>query len=99
MEVIQKKRKTEMVGEAGLWDKARLQAMSAPRSGSWLEALPNRALDLHLTNAEVQYGVGRRLGCALCEERPCLFCLGIMDKCRAHCESCTAGGTRRLITM
>ena len=43
MKVIEKKRKAEMVSGAGLWDKARLQAMSAPRSGSWLDAHPNRA--------------------------------------------------------
>ena len=68
-EVIQKKRKTEMVGEAGLWDKARLQAMSAPRCGSWLEALPSRALDLHLTNdlqayiIEINRGPGMESHC------------------------------------
>ena len=94
MEVIQKKRRAEIVDGAGLWDKARLQAMSAPRSGSWLEAHPNRALNLQLTNAEVQYGVGRRLGCVLCEERPCPFCLGVMDTFGVHCESCTAGGDK-----
>ena len=46
MEVIQKRRKAEIIAGAGLWEKARLQAMSAPRSGSWLDAVPNRALDL-----------------------------------------------------
>ena len=94
MEVVQKRRRAEIIDGAGMWEKARLQAMSAPRSGSWLDAVPNRALDLQLTNAEVQYAVGRRLGCVLCEERPCPFCLGIMDKYGAHCESCTAGGDK-----
>ena len=94
MEVVHKRRLEGMVNRAGLWDKARLQAMSAPRPGSWLEAQPNRALDTHLTNAEVQYGVGRRLGSELCEECPCAFCLGVMDRFGVHCEACTAGGDK-----
>ena len=94
MEVVHKKRFQDMLDGAGLWDKARLQAMAAPRSGSWLDAHPNRALDTHLTNAEVQYGVGRRLGVELCEECPCPFCLGVMDRFGAHCEACMAGGDK-----
>ena len=49
---------------------------------------------MQLSNAEVQNGVGRRLGVALCEERPCPFCLGNIDKYGAHCESCMAGGDK-----
>ena len=51
-------------------------------------------LDTQLTNAEVQYGVGRRLGVELCEESPCPLCLGVMDKWGAHCESCMSGGDK-----
>ena len=94
MEVVNKKRKDEMVNRAGLWDRARLQAMSAPRAGSWLDAPPNRALNTNLSNAEVQYGVGRRLGIELCEECPCPFCLGVMDRFGSHCEACMAGGDK-----
>ena len=47
MDGIHKRRREEMVSGAGVWDKARLQAMSASKAGSWLEALPNRALDAH----------------------------------------------------
>jgi len=94
MDGIHKRRREEMVGLAGVWDKARLQAMSASKAGSWLDALPNRALDTHLSNAEVQYGVGRRLGIELCAEHPCPFCMGTVDKFGGHCESCTAGGDK-----
>ena len=94
MDVVNKRRKDEMLNRAGLWGKARLQAMSAPRSGSWLDAPPNRALDTHLSNAEVQYGVGRRLGVELCEECPCPFCLGVMDRFGTHCEICMGGGDK-----
>jgi len=94
MELIHKKRVGDMVDAAGLWDKARLRAMSAPRSGSWLDALPSRVMDTQLTNSEVQYGVGRRLGIELCEECPCPFCLGVMDRFGTHCESCMAGGDK-----
>ena len=93
-EVVQKRRREVMLNRAGIWEKARLQAMSASKAGSWLEAQPNRALNTHLTNAEVQYGVGRRLGIELCEEHPCPFCMGTVDKFGVHCESCMAGGDK-----
>ena len=97
MGLINKERRDGMIDKAGVWDKSRLHATSAPHSGSWLDAAPNQALDTHLTNAEVQYGVGRRLGVPLCEECPCPFCLGVMDKWGAHCESCMGGGDKLAI--
>ena len=83
-----------MLASSGMWDKARLEATAAPHAGAWLDAPPNIALDLQLSNAEVQYGVGRRLGVELCQESPCQFCLGVMDRWGAHCESCMAGGDK-----
>ena len=94
MDVIRKKKQEEMVSRAGVWDKARLQATSASRSGAWLDARPNRALDTHLSNAEVQFGVGRRLGIELCEEVACQFCMGTVDRFGVHCEACMAGGDK-----
>ena len=94
MELVNKQRRDAMLNNAGIWDKARLQAAAAAHSGAWLEAPPNAALDMQLSNAEVQYGVGRRLGVALCEECPCPFCLGVMDKYGAHCETCMTGGDK-----
>ena len=66
---VNKCRRDAMVARAGMWDKARLEATSAAKAGSWLHAPPS--WDMRLSNAEVQYGVGRRLGYVLCEERPC----------------------------
>ena len=83
-----------MLASAGMWDRARLEATSAPHSGAWLDATPSRALDTQVSNAEVQYGVGRRLGVQLCCEGPCPFCLGVMDRWGAHCESCMSGGDK-----
>eukprot|EP00973_Karenia_brevis_P004080 560130-Karenia_brevis.AAC.1 len=68
-----------MRDRAGERDKARLNAAAAPKAGVWLGAPPNRALDYKLTNAEIRSRVGRRLGVELCEERPCPFCLGVVD--------------------
>eukprot|EP00973_Karenia_brevis_P080355 11147189-Karenia_brevis.AAC.1 len=69
-------------------------AASAPRSGLWLVAPPSRALDLRLTNAEVRSRVGRRLGMEICEEGPCPFCLGVVDRWGIHPEGCTGGGDK-----
>ena len=92
--VYHKNRSDGMVSSAGVWDRARLEATAAPHSGAWLDALPSCALDTQLSNAEIQYGVGRRLGVVLCEQAPCPLCLGVMDKWGAHCESCMSGGDK-----
>ena len=63
-----------------------------PRAG--LDADPSQVFDTQLSSAEVQYGVGRRLGVQLCSEGPCPFCLGVMDRWGAHCESCMSGGDK-----
>jgi len=97
MGLINKERREAMLARANVWNKARLLATSAPHSGSWLDTAPNQALDLQLTSSEVQYGVCRRLGVELCDECPCPFCLGAMEKWGAHCEICMAGGDKTVM--
>ena len=60
--------------------RAGIRAAAAPRAGIWLGAPPSKALDLRLTNDEVRSRVVRRLGCESCEEKPCPFCLRVIDK-------------------
>ena len=96
---VNKYRRDAMLASVEMWDKARLEAAAASHSGSWLDAVPSQVLDTQLSNAEVQYGVGRRLGVQLCSEGPCPFCLGVMDRWGAHCESCMSGGTRQSIII
>ena len=52
-ELVHKRRREEMVEAAGIWDKARLQAMSAPRAGSWLEAAPNQVLNTYQCRSSI----------------------------------------------
>ena len=94
MELINKERHTQLLNGAGLWEKALLECTAAPHAGAWLDALPSIAFDMQLSNSEVQFGVGRRLGVPLCDEHPCPFCLGVVDKWGAHCESCMGGGDK-----
>eukprot|EP00973_Karenia_brevis_P000254 35717-Karenia_brevis.AAC.1 len=56
---------------AGDRDRARLNAAAAPRAGWWLGAPPNKVLGLKMSNAEINSRVGRRLGSAIAEEKPC----------------------------
>jgi hypothetical protein len=83
-----------MKDTAGQLEKARLEATSASKSGTWLDAPPSKPLDLKLTNPEFRSRVGRRLGQELCEEGACPFCFGVMDRWGIHAESCTAGGDK-----
>ena len=91
---IQKTKYDILEEGAGVLDTARLKAAAAPHAGAWLDAAPNRNLDMLLTNQEVSSRVGRRLGVAICEEGPCPFCFGIRDKWGIHAESCMAGGDK-----
>ena len=93
---LQKLKWDAMYEEANEVGRARLNGTSAPHAGAWLDAPPNRALDFKLTNAEIKSRVGRRLGVQLCEECPCPFCSGVVDKWGIHPESCTAGGDKTL---
>ena len=94
MDLVNKQRREEYMENLGEFDKARWGACAAAKSGSWLEARPSIVFNTQLTNGEVQYGVGRRLGCQLCDGGPCPFCLGIVDKEGAHCECCMSGGDK-----
>eukprot|EP00973_Karenia_brevis_P030604 4220414-Karenia_brevis.AAC.1 len=58
---------------AGVVKGARLNAAAAPRAGLRLGAPPNKVLGLKMSNAEIHSRVGRRLGVAMCEEKPCPF--------------------------
>ena len=91
-EVLDKVRSDDIMRGAGELYKAGLEACAAPKAGSWLEARPSVVFNMQLSNREVQYGVGRRLGCQLCVEGPCPLCLGVMDRFGVHCESCMVGG-------
>ena len=80
MQIIEKKKHEELIAGAGLWEKALLECTAAPHAGAWQDALPSIAFDTQLTNTEVEFGKGRRLGVPLCDEHPRPFCLGVVDK-------------------
>ena len=76
---------------------ARLLAVSAPDSGSWIQTLPSRNLGLHLTDREIRVAVGLRLGAALVTPHPCVNCGTPVDRQGLHGLSCksSAGRLRR----
>ncbi|GAU99230.1 hypothetical protein RvY_10262 [Ramazzottius varieornatus] len=53
--------------------KARLIAVSASNSGSWLHALPSSSLGNLLDNNSLRISVGLRLGAKLCRAHKCRF--------------------------
>ena len=73
-------------------DKARLNAVKAPRAGAWLSGVPSGSAGTKLGRDEFQTRVGRRLGLELCEEAPCPLCHQTMDRFGAHPEGCMCGG-------
>ena len=64
--------------------KARLQAVSAPESGLWLNALPLSSIGLHMDDTTIQVAVGLRLGLPLCHLHSCRHCDGNVVEFATH---------------
>ena len=73
--------------------KARLQAVSAPESGLWLNALPLSSIGLHMDDTTIQVAVGLRLGLLLCYPHSCRHCDGNVDEFATHSLSYRCSGT------
>ena len=68
-------------------------AFAAPMAGRWLAAPPSKALDMHLSDAELSITTSLHLGVDVMEGgQLCKFCAEVLD-CRGnHCISCMSGG-------
>ena len=77
-------------------DRARLLAVSAPRSSDWLHALPISVCGLHLDDEAIRVAVGFRSGARICEPHSCP-CGAQVDLRGIHSLSCrrSAGRTSR----
>ena len=77
-------------------ERARLLAVSAPRSSDWLNALPIASCGLRLDDEAVRIAAGLRLGTKLCEPHVCI-CGSAVDPRGHHGLSCrkSSGRTSR----
>ena len=78
-------------------DKARLNAISTPHSGSWLRALPNTNLGLVMSREEFLVALRLRLGIAVFPSSPLLVrcpCGQVIDKFGDHVLGCGSGPLR-----
>ena len=76
-------------------DRARLLAVSSPRSSDWLHALPIAACGLHLDDEATRVAVGFRLGSRLCEPHSCP-CGAVVDAKGIHSLSCRKSAGRAI---
>ena len=74
-------------------DRARLLAVSAPRSSDWLHALPISTCGLHLDDEAIRVAVGFRLGARICEPHSCP-CGAQVDSRGIHSLSCRRSAGR-----
>ena len=74
-------------------DKARLLAVSAPKSGAWLQALPISSCGLRLDDDAIRVAVGLRLGAPLCLPHRCP-CGSDVDALGGHALSCKKSSAR-----
>jgi len=69
------------------YNRARINAVSAPHSGDWLHARPITSCGLRLDDEAVRVAVGMRLGVNLCEPHKCP-CGTLVDARGTHGLSC-----------
>ena len=74
-------------------DRARILAVSSPRSSDWLHAFPISACGLHLDDEAVKVAIGFRLGSRICEPHTCP-CGSLVDATGIHSLSCRRSAGR-----
>ena len=74
-------------------DRARILAVSAPKSSDWLHALPISSCGLRLDDETVRVAIGLRLGAKLCEPHKCI-CGEEVDPLGHHGLSCKRSSGR-----
>ena len=82
---------------SSIWDKACLNTLSIPHSGSWLRALPNNNLGLVMSWEEFLIVLRLCLGIAVFPSSPSLvwcLCGQIIDKFGDHILGCSSGQLR-----
>ena len=77
----------EMLRTADQFERARLLAAAAPRSGAWLHAVPAKSLGLLLDRETLRTAVSYRVGSDICLPHPCR-CGGTVDRRGLHPLSC-----------
>uniref|UniRef100_A0A1X7U8Q8 Uncharacterized protein n=1 Tax=Amphimedon queenslandica TaxID=400682 RepID=A0A1X7U8Q8_AMPQE len=71
-----------------------LNAVSAPESGAWLQALLISSLGLRLDDIAVQTGAALRLGLPVCVPHSCRLCGASVDSLGLHGLTCKRGNRR-----
>ena len=76
-------------------DRARLKSLELLRAGDWLNAIPSRALGLHLRPRKFSVAVQYRLGMnVFAESGPCTACQSFSDQKGHHAIACAYDGER-----
>ena len=84
-----------MASDLGVRDKARLNALTLPHCGDWLNALPNPYLGLALHDQEFRLAAQYRLGLPVYDDAsPCPSCTRPSDIFGDHAISCATDGER-----
>lgn len=89
---VEEAAKNNRVGDAGVWERARLMSLQGPPAGAWLDGVPCGNLGTKLTNEEFRSKMCRRLGAELNDEVACPLCYQTIDRFGSHAEKCMCGG-------
>ena len=87
--------KMQAVKDGDKREVVRLAALALPHAGTWLSAVPNPALGMHLTSQEFVLAMRYRLGLPIYREgAPCWKCGTPMDALGDHAHHCSWGVER-----
>ena len=86
---------TQTLPDQSIRDRARLHSVGLPGAGDWLNAIPSKALGLHLRPKEFTVSVQYHLGLKVFpEEGPCPACKAHSDSLGDHALGCAGDGER-----
>ena len=95
VDLHQKQKLLEGVGEEEVRDRARLSSLGLPHAGDWVNTAPLTSLGLHLRPREFVLVVKYRLGLPVYDRSgPCPACYRHSDALGDHAMSCGCGGER-----
>jgi len=93
LHAIEDSYKQILESQSNATDRARILAVSSPRSSDWLHAYPISSCGLHLDDEAIRVAVGFRLGARICEPHLCP-CGAVVDSRGFHCLSCRKSAGR-----
>jgi hypothetical protein len=93
-EILSKSTLESLISSSSNKDRARLEAVSRPESGHWLQAYPSPSTGTFIDPSTLRLAIGLRLGADVCIEHSCASCGASVDRLGHHGLACRSSAGR-----